>query len=151
MQFGGQVLGALAAKEQGEADKKILAHNMILAKQNAKAVELKGKFDQRMHWKSAMKYMSSLTAKLGASGAMLEEGVTADIVNEQLSNFSLDNAMIGYNAYIEAERSRNMISMFGSQKKIAGMRAGNAELGAYFGAAGTGASGTGSIMQQYVA
>ena len=144
LQATSMIMQGRAAKAQAEGEEAMAEYNRKVAEQDAKATELKSLYEQRRQLKFGRRVMGTLRARLGASGAMAEEGAPLALVTEQAEELALENALIGYEGQVMAGRYMSQAGIYGMQAETAGMRAGAAMPAAYVGAGATLLTGFGT-------
>lgn len=149
---GGVGLSAWSMYQQGRyaaADAKSQAnlaeYNAQLAEREAQAAEAKTRFDQLRQQKMGAALQGQLTAKLGASGAVMDVGAPLTLLAEQAGELALENMLIGVEGRTTAERYRSQGAIDTMQAGIYRTRAKNARTTGTLGAAGTLLQGFGAM------
>lgn len=131
---GGVGLSAWSTYQQGRyaaADAKSQAnlaeYNAQLAEREAQAAEAKTRFDQLRQQKMGAALQGQLTAKLGASGAVMDVGSPLTLLAEQAGELALENMLIGVEGRTTAERYRSQGTLDTMQADIYRKRARNAK------------------------
>ncbi len=99
------------ADSQSKVAKALADRNARVLEADAKARRMKARFDQRRQVQQAQRIKGALTAKLGASGAMLSEGAPLDLIVAQAAELELDNLLIGYAGEVDAARLEDQAGM----------------------------------------
>jgi hypothetical protein len=148
LQAASQIQQGRAAEAQAKGEAAMADYNQKVSEQNAKAALLKSGFDQRRQARFGQRVMGTLRAKIGASGAMAEEGAPLQIETEQGAELALENALIGYEGQVLAGQHRSQAAMYGMERQLAKTRAGYAMKIAYTSAGATLLGGFGTMSQQ---
>lgn len=117
--LGLNVFGQYQSGKQADAVSK---YNQQVKEREAQAAEQRAMVESRKQAQEAARRMSTLKAKIGASGAAGDVGAPLSVLGEQAKQDELENLMIGYNAGQESTRLRQegkMIRYQGKAKKRA--------------------------------
>jgi len=153
MMLAGTGMQAMSAYRQGQyasmqakQQANISDYNARVADANAEAIKQKSIFDQVRSLKAGERRTGELTARLGASGAVVSEGAPADILGEQRAENALDVALIGYEGQIGAAKQRNAAQMY--RNEAVGYKAASKNYlrAGKLAALGTAAGGLGSMF-----
>ena len=131
--YGG-VSQAQAAKQQGQSQKAMMEYNARVEEQKARQIEAKTAYDQKRQAQAAQRRMSTLTANIGASGAVGTVGSPLLVAAKQQSELDLENLMIGYEGQIGAQEHRSQAGMDVMQGNLYSQAGRNRATGAYMGA-----------------
>lgn len=101
-----EIQAGRTARAEGSTAFKFALFNQQVQEREAQAIEQKAAFDSLRQEKRARKIRGSLRTELAASGAVLGEGVTADLEQEQLAELELENMLIGFEGRKGAARAR---------------------------------------------
>ena len=104
---GGTALQAYGEHQAGDMEHDAARYNAIVKERAAQAIEAKSKIESQRQAEEASRRQSSLTAAMGASGAVTTTGAPLAVLGEQAKQDDLENLMIGYNYSIDAQRARN--------------------------------------------
>lgn len=137
-----------AASDDARAQARITAYNAAVSERNARAVEMKTTFDQVRQAQRGRRIMGSLRAKLGASGALMDEGAPLSLQADQLMELELENALIGYEGSNEASKLRAEGALSTYQGNIFRQKAKNAETAGLIGTGSTLLSGFGKMKSE---
>jgi len=146
---GGQNYSGASANAEGKSAQSVANYNASVEEQKAKNIEAKAEYDSKRHAESAAREMSSLTAGLGSSGAVMSEGSPLLIASKQSSELELENLMIGYNANTEATAARNQATLDRTQGKLYRQQGRNKATASYIGAGGSLLTGFGTAKRGY--
>ena len=116
LMIGGTALSAYGQYQSGQAEHDAARYNAIVKEREAQAIEAKSKIESQRQAEEASRRQSSLTAAMGASGAVTTTGAPLAVLGEQAKQDDLENLMIGYNYSVDAQRARNE----GAQLQYAG-------------------------------
>lgn len=106
------VIGTLGAgRAQAQQQAAMSRYNARLAALNAEATRAKARFDQIRQQRRGRKIMGRLRARLGASGALMSEGAPLALLAEQSAELALENALIGYEGLVTAQKWRSQAAM----------------------------------------
>jgi hypothetical protein len=144
----GMIQQGRAAEAKAKGESAMADYNQKVSEQNAKAAELKARFDQQRQARFGQRVMGTLRARLGASGAMTGEGAPLALETEQGVELALENALIGYEGLVTAGQYRSQGAIYGMESQLAKTRAGYAMPSAYMGAGATLLTGFGTMKQQ---
>lgn len=92
----GTALSAYGQYSQGKAAEAEGEYNAQVAERNAKAARLKSGFDQLRQLRRGAQIKGTLRARLGKSGALMDEGAPLAAQAAQAFELELENALIGY-------------------------------------------------------
>jgi len=148
LQGASQIQQGRAAEAQAKGEAAMADYNQKVSEQNAKAALLKSGFDQRRQARFGQRVMGTLRAKIGASGAMAEEGAPLQIETEQGAELALENALIGYEGLVLAGQYRSQGATYGMERQLAKTRAGYAMPTAYTSAGATLLGGFGTMKYE---
>ena len=148
MQAGGAIYAGRQQEAEYKASQRMDEYNADVAEQQAKAIEIKARFDQIRQAQAAQRIMGSLYAKMGASGARMDVGAPFLIASEQEAELELENLMIGYEAKIEAGRWLSQAQISRMRGKVAKMRAKYAKRAGYMKAGTSLLTGFGTMYEQ---
>jgi len=126
MQAMSQYRQGQAAEAEAKGQQQMSLYNAQVAEQNAQAIEAKTTFDQLRALKRGQNITGTLRAKLGASGALMDEGAPARLVAEQEFENALDVALTGYEGRMEASQQRSAANLYKTEAQTYKMRAKNA-------------------------
>jgi hypothetical protein len=149
MQAGSSLLDAFAANAEGKLEEKLAKRNAAIAERNAKAVLLKGKFDQLRAAEQAERIMGELEVAIGASGIRGDVGAPMRLLAEQAEELQLDNLLIGEAAQTEAAGLRDQARMLRLGGKMARRRGRAAMTGSLLRGFGQAASGYGQYKSLF--
>ena len=154
-QVAGVVMGAMGTFAQGQAaaaqakgQAAIANYNARVAKQDARAKELRTQFEQQAQAEAGARYGSSLLAGMGASGSIPSQGSPLLVQAQQAAESELDNLMIGYTGMVAAGQSRSQASLDRLQASVYRQQAGNYRMAGMIGAGTSLLTGFGSIAAQ---
>jgi len=123
----GSYMQGQAASSQAKAQAAMGRRNAEVAEKDALATEIKTRFDQVRHVEEGERAVSSLRARMGASGARLDEGAPLHIVAQQTMENELQNALIGYEGRTQSNRQRSQAAGYRAGAVFADARAKNAK------------------------
>ena len=116
--LAGGIIGALGIlqrgrfeKSQAESAANIANYNAAVAKQTAKAIELKTKFQQKRQAEAALRVRKTLRARMGKAGALPDVGTPLLLAGEQAEELELENLLIGFEGQTEAARARTQATL----------------------------------------
>ena len=145
MQAYGQVKESNARRKAANADAEMSEFNAGVMEANARAVEQKMKFDQIVAQKKGQQAMGRLRAKLGASGAVMDEGAPLNLVVEQAFQTELQDALIGLQGQTEAAEYRSEAQAARMGAAVSRTRATNATTAGWINTGTSLLSGIGSM------
>ena len=134
------------ASMQAKQQANISDYNARVASANAEAIKQKSIFDQVRSLKAGERKAGELTARLGASGAVVSEGAPADIISEQAYENALDVALIGHEGLVGAAKQKSAAQMY--RNEAVGYKAASKNYlrAGKLAALGTAAGGLGSMF-----
>jgi hypothetical protein len=128
--LAGTALSAVSTYQAGRAreanargQQALALYNARVQEQTAKAIEMKGKFDQIRFQRRARAIQGKLRARLGASGALMTTGAPLFALAETASELALESALIGYETITQAARARSGAALSRAQASIQGQKA----------------------------
>lgn len=108
---------AYSAYYAGKAAQLEAKNNARIARLNAKALERKTTFDQIQQQRRGQAIMGALTAKLGASGAVVSEGAPSLALADQAWELAFENMMIGVEGRTQAAAAEYQANVFDAQRR----------------------------------
>lgn len=120
-----------ANKDAAKAQEKLNLFNAQVMEENAKATELKTRFDQVRWARQGRGMEGTLRAKLGASGADTSEGAPLAAMARQAFEVELQSALIGYEGQQQAAQYRSEAQAARMGAAVDRKRASNAMTAAY--------------------
>jgi len=142
----GTYMQGQVASSQAKAEAAIGRRNAEVAEKDALATEVKTRFDQVRNVQEGERIVSSLRARMGASGARLDEGAPLHVIAQQTMENELQNALIGYSGRTQANRQRSQAAGYRAGAVFANARAKNAKTA---GMINTGTSLLGNVGAMY--
>ena len=134
MGAAGSLMEGQAAEEEGRASQQISNYNAAVREQDAEAAKDKALFEMGRTAKEGQRKVSTLTAKLGSSGAQLGSGAPMRIIEEQRAEIELEKLLQGYEGMTIASRAESEADQYRMQGELAKTRGKNAKKASYFGA-----------------
>jgi len=107
LMLAGTALGAFGEYQAGQDQSAMAEYNAKVQEREAQAAEQKAMIESRRQAAEAARQMSTLRARMGASGVISTTGAPLEIQAEQARQSELENAMIGYEGVTEAQRLRS--------------------------------------------
>jgi len=148
MQAMSQYRQGQAAAADAKGQQQMSLYNAQVSEQNAKAIEAKTTFDQLRALRRGQKITGSLRAKLGASGALMDEGAPARLVAEQEFENALEVALIGVEGRTQAAQEMSQAGLQRYQGDIYRKQAKNAKRAGLMGAGTSLLTGFSNMGQQ---
>jgi len=84
------------AKAVGEASGRQADHNAEVARHRAQAQNMKGRYEQKRHQKSAASILSAQKARMGARGGDVQSGANLAASREQGKELELEGLLMGW-------------------------------------------------------
>lgn len=144
----GSYMQGVAQSDAERAQARIADYNASVAEQDARVIEAKTRFDQLRQLQRGRQIMGTLRARLGASGAMVDEGAGYEIQADQAFELALENALIGRTGQTQASRVRSQATGYRLNAAYSRMRAKNAGRAGLLNAGADLLGGVSSMNQQ---
>ena len=143
----GAIQGGRAAAAQAKSEQRIADYNALVMEREAKAIEQKTRFDLRRHAEHARRTKGKLVTKLAGSGAVMGEGTTLALEDEQIAEMELENMLIGYEGGRYAAKARAKGALDTISGRAARLRGKSARTASYYQAGGSLLTGFGQASQ----
>jgi hypothetical protein len=133
IQIAAVAAGTAAAVQQGRVARQEAMNQQAMAdyeakvaEQDARAAEAKTRFDQIRQQKEGQRFLGRLAARLGASGAVMDEGAPLTLMAEQAGELALENMLIGVEGRTVTGRYQSQGTLASMQGRLYGQRGENA-------------------------
>ena len=150
--IGMGVAGALQSAKSKSNDAKNQAamqdYNARVAEQDAAATEEQTTFAQLRQRRTAARIMGGLRAKLGASGALMDEGAPAALTADQAFELEMENTLMGQQGRTEAAKYRSEAAGYRMGAQFARKSASNALTAGWLNAGRRVIGGLGGMYEQ---
>ena len=118
LQLYGGIREGLANKAAADSAANMQKYNAQIELRRKHMIEQRGKRASILQAESASRKKSSLTANLGASGAVLQTGIPLDILGAQAVESEKENLGIGYDTQVAASQAESQAGMHELQADI---------------------------------
>jgi len=135
-------VGTYAAIKQSQAASDTADYNAKVATQNAAAATQQGLQAQQLQRQDAERKLGGMVANYGANGIDPGSGTATDVINDSISQATLDNLNIKYNYQLKALGYQNSATLDSSA-------ASNDTTAGYLSAAGSALGGVSGAAKQY--
>jgi hypothetical protein len=142
LMFAAAAVGTYAAVKQSQAASATADYNQKVATQNAAVAQQQGLQAQMQQRQDAARKIGLMEANYGANGIDPGSGTATDVINDSISQSTLDNLNIKYNYQLKALGYQNSATLDSSA-------ASNDTTAGYLSAAGSALGGTAGAMKQY--